>query len=394
MKFAQRLQAQQSIHWSTVRQLIQAKEAEGVKTIRLSSGDPDLPTPQPVVETLREAIQDPLYHRYPFSFQTDLNRAIATWYERRFGVQLDPAAEVSALAGSQEGIGNLGLAVMEPGAVALVTDPAFGSYARASRFAGGEVYALPLNEENGYLPDLAAIPADVLAKARLLWLNYPHNPTGGVAPLSFFEEVVAFARERQILVCHDNAYSDIAYDGYVAPSFLEVAGAKEVGVELNTLSKAFNMAGWRVGMAVGNAEALAMLNQVSFNTSMGLFGPVQLAAIEALTGDQSWLAGRNLIYQERRDIVVEGLRAIGLAVKSPKATLYVWAKLPAGYSDSFAFSKQLLDQTGVWISSGIFFGPGGEGYLRATLTLPTDSLREAMDRLKAFRPVAIDCAGN
>lgn len=385
MEFAHRLQALRSVHWTTVGKLIQAKEAEGVKVIRLSSGDPDLPTPPAVVETLREAVLDPLYHRYPFSFHTPLHEAIATWYARRFGVTLDPATEALALAGSQEGIGHLGLAVMEPGAVALVPDPAFGSYARATEFAGGEVYYLPLRPDQGYLPDLAAIPADILARARLLWLNYPHNPTGAIAPMAFFEEVVAFARKHQILVCHDNAYSDVTYDGYMAPSFLAAPGAKEVGLELNTLSKAFNMAGWRVGIAAGNAAALAALNQVGFNTSMGLFGPIQLAAIEALTGDQSWQVERNRVYQERRDIVVEGLRAIGLETPCPQATLYVWARLPAGYTDSLAFSKQLLDQTGVWITSGVFFGPGGEGYLRATLTLPTETLREAMERLKKMK---------
>lgn len=382
MKFAQRLQSQRSVHWTTVGKLIQAKEAEGIKVIRLSSGDPDLPTPPGVVETLREAVLDPLYHRYPFSFRTPLNEAIATWYQRRFGVSLDPATEVLPLAGSQEGLGQLGLAVMEPGAVALVPDPAYGSYARATGFAGGEVYHLPMRPETGYLPDLSAIPAEVLARTRLLWLNYPNNPTGAIAPLSFFETVVAFAREHQILVCHDNAYSDVTYDGYVAPSFLAAPGAKEVGLEINTLSKAFNMAGWRVGMAVGNAKAIAALTTVSFNTSMGLFGPVQLAAIEALTGDQSWQVERNRIYQERRDIVVEGLRAIGLDAPCPQATLYVWARLPEGYQDSLAFSRQVLDQTGVWLTSGIFFGPGGEGYIRATLTLPTETLREAMERLR------------
>ena len=385
MKFAQRLQTQRSVHWNTVRQLIQAKEAEGIKTIVLSSGDPDLPTPPAVVEALRQAALNPTYHRYPFSFRTELQEAMATWYRRRFGVQLDARSEVQALAGSQEGIGNLGLAIMEPGAIALVTDPAFGSYARASEFAGGQVYYLPLREENDYLPDLAAIPADILARTRLLWLNYPHNPTGAVAPLSFFEEVVAFARRHQILVCHDNAYADVTYDGYVAPSFLAVEGAKEVGVELNTMSKAFNMAGWRVGMAVGNPEVLAALNQVSFNTSMGLFGPIQVAAIEALTGDQSWTIERNLVYQERRDIVVEGLRAIGLKAKTPQATLYIWAKLPEGYTNSFEFSRQALDQTGVWLSSGIFFGQGGEGYVRVTLTIPTETLREAMGRLQRLK---------
>jgi LL-diaminopimelate aminotransferase len=385
MKFAQRLEVQRSVHWATVGQLIRAKEAEGVKVISLSSGDPDLPTPPAVVETLREAILEPTYHRYPFSFQTELRLAIATWYRRRFGVELEPESEVLPLAGSQEGIGQLGLAVMEPGSLALVPDPAFGSYARATRFAGGEVYYLPLRADKGYLPDLAAIPGEVLSRARLLWLNYPHNPTGAIAPLAFFEEVVAFAAEHHLLVCHDNAYADITYDGYIAPSFLAVAGAKAVGLELNTLSKAFNMAGWRVGMAVGNREAIAALTQVHINTSMGLFGPVQLAAIEALTGDQGWLVERNRIYRERRDIVVEGLRAIGLETVCPKATLYIWAMLPAGYSDSLEFSKMVLDQTGVWITSGIFFGQGGEGHLRATLTLPTDTLREAMQRLRGVK---------
>jgi LL-diaminopimelate aminotransferase len=274
---------------------------------------------------------------------------------------------------------------MEPGAVALATDPAYGSYARATEFAGGDVYRLPLREENGYLPDLSAIPAEVLARTRLLWLNYPHNPTGAVAPPSFFEQVVAFAREHHILVCHDNAYSDVTYDGYVAPSFLAVEGAKEVGIELNTLSKAFNMAGWRVGMAVGNAEALAALAQVGFNTSMGLFGPAQVAAIEVLTGDQSWTVERNRVYQERRDIVVEGLRAIGLKTPYPKATLYVWARLPEGHRDSQEFSNRVLNQAGIWITSGIFFGQEGEGYVRASLTVPTETLREAMGRLRSLK---------
>ena len=385
MKFAQRLDVQRSVHWTTVRQLIAAKEAEGVQTIRLASGAPDLPTPRQIVETLREAVLDPTYHRYPFSFQTGLRQAITDWYQNRFQVELDPDNEVLPLAGSQEGLGNLGMAVIDPGSIALVPDPAFGSYARATRFAGGEVYNLPLRPENGYLPDLAAIPAEVLAKARLLWLNYPNNPTGAVAPLSFFAEVVAFARQHDILVCHDNAYADIVYDGYVAPSFLAVAGAKEVGIEINTLSKAFNMAGWRVGMAVGNAEVLAALSQVGFNTSMGLFGPVQLAAMEALAGDQSWLVERNQVYQERRDIVVEGLRAIGMEAERPKATLYVWAKLPPGYTDSLEFSKYVLDQTGVWISAGAFFGPGGEGYVRVPVTVPTEALHEAMARLQALQ---------
>lgn len=384
-KFAQRIAAQANVHWDIVGKLIRAKMAQGIDVIQLSSGDPDLPTPRPVVETLREAVLDPTYHRYPFSFRTDLHQAVATWYQNRFHVTLDPASEVLMLAGSQEGIGHLGLAVMEPGAVAIVTDPAYGSYTRATQFAGGEVYLLPIHPEDGYLPNLAHIPADVLTKTRLLWLNYPNNPTGAIAPLSFFEEVVAFAKKHDILVCHDNAYSDIAFDGYQAPSFLAVEGAKEVGIEINTLSKAFNMAGWRVGMAVGNAAVLAAMGAVHHNSSMGLFGPVQLAAIEALTGDQSWMEERNRVYQERRDIVVAGLRGMGMEVESPRATLYVWAKLPPGYDDSFAFAQRLLHETGVWISSGSFFGNGGRAYMRATLTLPTARLEEAMARLQKVR---------
>jgi LL-diaminopimelate aminotransferase len=384
MRFARRLDEMKNIHWYKVRQLINKKRAQGVKTISLASGNPDMPTPPAVVNAICGALQDPTYHRYPFSFKTKYSEAIVGWYRNRFNVDLDPATEVRHLAGSQEGLGNLGMAVMEPGAVALVPAPAYDSYARATRFAGGEVYLLPLQEKNGYLPDLAAVPEEVLARARLLWLNYPNNPTGAIAPVSFFKEVVAFASRHDILVCHDNAYSDVSFDGYVAPSFLSVDGAKEVGIELNSLSKAFNMAGWRMGMAVGNPEVLKAMDFVGFNTSMGLFGPSQVAAVEALTGDQSWIIQRNRIYQERRDIVVDGLRNIGLKLQVPKATLYIWAELPAGYKDSFKFSKWLLDETGVWITSGVFFGPAGEGHLRASITLPTEELREAMDRLQAL----------
>jgi len=385
LKFARRIEEMKSVHWHMVKKLIGAKEAQGVKTISLASGNPDLPTPPAILEATCRALQDPAYHRYAFSFQTRYSEAVASWYRDRFDVELDPTTEVRHLAGSQEGIGNLGLTVMDPGTIALVPAPAYDSYARATRFAGGEVYLLPLREEKDYLPDLTAIPDEVLDRARLLWLNYPNNPTGAVAPLAFFEEVVTFARRNNIWVCHDNAYSDVSFDGYIAPSFLAVDGAKEVGIELNTLSKAFNMAGWRLGMAVGNAEILNALACVSFNTSMGLFGPSQVAAVEALTGDQSWMLERNEIYRKRRDIVVDGLRAIGLELQCPKATLYIWAKLPAEYSDSLEFSKWVLDETGVWITSGIFFGPAGEGYVRASITLPTEDLSEAMERLQMLK---------
>lgn len=381
-QFANRINAQSNVHWLTVHKLIHEKQAQGVDVIQISSGNPDTPTPDAVVQTLREASLDPTFHRYPFSFQTELNNAIASWYQNRFGVDLDSQKEVFPLLGSQQGIGNLGLAIMEPGAYALVTDPAYGSYARATQFAGGEVYIMPISREQGYLPDLTAVPAQVLEKTRLLWLNYPNNPTGAIAPLSFFEEVVAFAKQHNIIVCHDNAYSEISFDGYQSPSFLAVDGAKEVGIEINTMSKAFNMAGWRVGMAVGNAKVLSAMMQVQRNTMMGIFGPIQMATIEALTGDQTWIEERNQMYQQRRDIVVDGLQQAGFDVEPPKATLYVWAKLPAGNEDSFEFSKRLLDKTGVWISSGSFFGEGGKQYVRATLTVPTERLQEAMTRLQ------------
>jgi LL-diaminopimelate aminotransferase len=385
MRFAQRLQARENVPWYAIEKLIRAKKAEGVRVISLGAGNPDLPISSNVVKALRQAALDPAYHRYQANLGTDLHRAIASWYHRRYGVELDPDTQVYPLNGSQAGISSLGLLVIEPGSVALVTDPAYDHYASTTRFAGGEVHYLPVREENGYLPDLSTVPAEVLARTRLLWLNYPNNPTGAIAPLSFFEDVVAFAREHDILVCHDNAYSDITYDGYVAPSFLEADGAIEVGIELNSLSKTFSMAGWRVGMAVGNASVLSALFQVHQCTIVNLAAPVRAAAVEALTSDPGWMVERNQIYQERRDIMVEGLRAVGLETPCPKATLYVWARLPEGQQDSHAFSMRVLDQTGVLILPGIFFGQGGEGYLRASLTVPTEELCEAMERLQALK---------
>jgi LL-diaminopimelate aminotransferase len=385
MKFAKRVDTVTSVHWRSTGELVRAREAEGVKVIRLGSGNPDFPTPPAIIEALCQAAQDPTYHRYPFSFHTGLEQAIADWYGRRFGVDLDPETEVIPLDGSQAGISSLNLAVIEPGVVALVTDPAFGSYVRSAQFSGGEVYRLPLFEKDGYLPDLTAIPADVLARTRLLWLNYPNNPTGAIAPLSFFEQVVAFAREHDILVCHDNAYCDVTYDGYVAPSFLAVDGAKEVGIEMNSLSKGFNMAGWRMGMAVGNAEALAALSRVRRNSMIGgHIGAIQMAAIAALNGDQSWTAERDRIYHERREITVEGLRAAGLETAYPKGTVFVWGKLPKGYHDSREFSMKVLNEANVWITSGVYFGEQGEGHVRISLTVPTEDLREAMERLKSL----------
>ena len=385
MKFAKRIDSQKAAHWATVHRLVAEKEAQGTPVIRLASGNPDLPTPPKIVETLRESILDPLYHRYPFTYRTDVHHAVATYYQNRFGVLLDPENEVTTFSGSQEGISDIGLALLEPGDIGLVTDPAYGSHARATEFAGAAVFSLPLSAKNGFLPDLESIPANILEKARVLWIGYPHNPTGAIAPLSFFEKAVAFARAHDLIVVHDNAYAEICYDGYVAPSFLAIEGAKAVGIELYTLSKSHNMAGWRFGMAVGNQEIIQALRLVGINHSMGLFGAVQLAAIEAMTSDQSWLAERNAIYQRRRDIIVEGLCAAGLTVSVPKATLYVWAKIPDRFAgDGFDFSKLILEQTAVWIDSGPFYGEGGKRYIRCTVTVEEEVLKEAMRRLKGL----------
>lgn len=385
MKFAKRIETQKAAHWATVHRLVAEKESQGTPVIRLASGNPDLPTPPQVVETLRESILDPLYHRYPFTYRTDVHHAVATYYQNRFGVSLDSGSEVITFSGSQEGISDIGLALLEPGDIGLVTDPAYGSYAHATEFAGAAVFSLPLTADNGFLPDLDHIPADILEKARVLWIGYPHNPTGAIAPLSFFEKAVAFAREHDLIVVHDNAYAEICYDGYVAPSFLEVEGAKAVGIELNTLSKSHNMAGWRFGMVVGHREIIEALRLVETNHSMGLFGPVQLADIEAITSDQSWLAERNATYQQRRDILVAGLSAAGLTVSVPKATLYVWAKIPDRFAgDGFDFSKLILEQTAVWIDSGPFYGEGGKRYIRGTVTVEDEVLKEAMGRLQGL----------
>ena len=386
MRPAQRIANLPPYPFAVLNLRIRKLQAQGMDVIRMDIGSPDLPPPSFILEALEESSRNPAYHGYAgFTGIPSFRQAVAAYYQRRFGVDIDPDKEVLSLIGSKEGIAHVAWAFVNPGDLVLVADPGYPTYSLGTLMAGGETYPVPLRADNGWLPDLAAIPPEVADRAVLFWVNYPHNPTGAVAPLSFCQELVDFAQAHDILLCHDAPYCDVTFDGYLAPSLLQVEGAREVTVEFNSLSKTYNMAGWRVGMAVGNAEALSALAQVSFNTSMGLFGPVQVAAVEALTGNQDWIGERNKVYQERRDIVVEGLRAAGLKVPYPRATLYVWAKLPEGYTDSLDFSKMVLDQTGVWLSSGVFFGQGGEGYVRATLTAPTDTLREAMNRLQGLR---------
>ncbi len=359
-------------------------KAQGMDVIRLDIGSPDLPPPQPIINALCRSAHDPHHHGYAGYYGIPaLRQAMAAYYQRRFGVTLDPDNEVVPLIGSKEGIVNIALAYLDPGDVALVPDPGYAPYTMGAYLASGRVETFPLLAERNYLPDLDAIPADLADRAKLIWLNYPNNPTGATATLEFFAEVVAFAREHDLLICHDAPYCDLTYDGYVAPSILQVEGAREVAIEFNSLSKMYNMAGWRVGMAVGNQQALEGLARVKTNIDSGIFRAIQDAAVEALTGDQSWLPERNAIYQERRDIILAGLAAVGIHARKPEASLYVWAPVPEGYtSDDFA--TRLLEEKGVSVAPGTVFGAHGEGYMRVSLGADTERIREAMERLAGF----------
>lgn len=368
--------------FAEVDRRIAEKRAAGFDVISLGIGDPDLASPTEVVEAAQEAVADPRRHRYPDYYGLpQLRAAIADWYERRFGVQLNADREVVPLIGSKEGIAHMAVSFVDPGEVVLAPDPGYPVYSIGTLLANGIPYAMPLEPGRGFLPDLEAIPADIAHRARLLWINYPNNPTAAVASLEFFEQVVAFARHYEILVCHDNAYSEVSYDGYRAPSFLEVPGAREVGVEFHSLSKTFNMTGWRVGMMVGNATAVEALGRVKTNVDSGIFDAVQLAAIAALDMDPSWVEERNRRFQARRDAVVATLRRKGIDAPSPVASFYVWAPVPEAGS-SVDFCLQVLDDAAVWLTPGVGFGAHGEGYFRVSLTVPDQRLAEALERLE------------
>ncbi len=361
--------------------------AAGKDVIRMDMGSPDLPPAPFIVEALKRSADDPTHHGYmPFGGTPGYRQAWADFYGRRFGVELDPQNETLGLIGSKEGVFNLALAYVNPGDVVLVPDPGYAPYTKGAEFAGGEVVTMPLRAENKFLPDLRALAPDVLRRAKLMWLNYPNNPTGAVAPLELFAEAVALAREYQFLIGHDAPYTEITYDGYTAPSLLQIPGAREVCVEFNSMSKTYNMGGWRVGVAVGNPEALAALNTLKTNVDAGTFQPVMDAAAVALTGDQSWLAGRNAIYRERRDIVLAAVRATGLAADTPAGAIYVWARLPgrSRFASETDYATALLETEGVTVTPGPIFGAAGKGYVRLSLGTPTDRLKEAMERVVRF----------
>jgi LL-diaminopimelate aminotransferase len=384
MKFAQRVDKLPPYLFADISRRIAAKRAEGVDVISFGIGDPDLPTPDHLLDVLAEASRDPANHRYPESEGLpELHEAIARWYSTRFGVVLDPKTEVLPLIGSKEGIGHIAMCFINPGDVALVPDPGYPVYGVGTLLSGGEPYYLPLTEENEFLPDLEAVPEKIVKKAKVLWLNYPNNPTGAIADIEFFERAVSFARKHDLAILHDGPYSEVAFDGYKPMSFLQAEGAKEVGIEFHSLSKSYNMTGWRIGMAVGNAAIIDALMRVKSNLDSGIPQAIQRMAIAALDGPQDVIAEHNAIYQRRRDRLVAALSKLGLRLRAPKASLYLWARVPEG-TTSVQFATRLLDEVGVVVTPGIGYGPTGEGYVRLSLTIPDDQLEEGVRRMESL----------
>ncbi len=385
MKFSKRVENLPPYLFVEISQKIAAKKAEGEEVISFGIGDPDIPTPPHVIDKLCQAARDPVNHRYPESEGLpELRQAIAGWYQRRFGVSLDADKEVLPLIGAKEGIAHIALCFIDSGDVALVPDPGYPVYSVGTVLAGGEPYFMPLRAESGFLPDLKAIPDYALKKAKLLWLNYPNNPTGAVAELDFFDRAVEFAQKHGLAVCHDGPYTEVAFDGYQPVSFMQADNARKVGVEFHSLSKSYNMTGWRIGMVVGNAEMVDALKRVKSNLDSGIPQAIQRAAIEALTGNQDCIQEHNLIYQRRRDLVIETLNRIGLEAKAPKASLYIWAKVPEGYT-SVGFAADLLDKVGIVVTPGVGYGENGEGYIRLSLTIPDAELAKGLSKLAEWK---------
>jgi LL-diaminopimelate aminotransferase len=322
-------------------------------------------------------------HGYTLGLTQKFRKAVATYYQSRFGVELDPTREVIDLIGSKEGLFILSQVLLNPGDISLVPDPSYSVYAKSTEIAGGEVVFMPLLEKNAFLPDFGAIPADKLRKAKVLWLNYPNNPTGAIADLAFFKEAVDFARKHNLLIAHDNPYCDVGFNGYHAPSLLQVDGAKDVAVEFNSLSKTYNMAGWRVGMAVGNADALKFIETYKSQQDSAIFAPLMAAGELAMLGDQTWLNERNKTYQARRDVVIDELHRAGLRVAPPQAALYIWAPVPNGES-SLEFCAKMLEECGVSTTPGVVFGKHGEGYFRISLVTDIERMREGAQRISAW----------
>ena len=383
MRFAKRLDAVPPYLFAELERKIAEKRREGVDVISLGIGDPDLPTPRAVVDALAEGAADPHTHQYPTNHGSDeFREAAAGFYRERFSVALDAASEVVPALGGKEAVGHIAFALLDPGDVCLSPDPGYPPYTSGPVFAGAQVHYLPLRAENGFLPELESIPSEVLARANLLFLDYPNNPTGAVVEEGYFARAVELARVNDLVVVHDNAYSELCFDGYRAPSFLETPGAKEVGVEIFSLSKGWNMTGWRSGLVAGNAEVVERYRQLKTNLDSGMFEAVQRATVVALTEAREFPREMSAVYERRRDLVAEALAAVGLHVEPPKATPYFWVPVPEGHT-SASFSELVLEQAGVVVSPGPAYGPSGEGFFRISLTVPDERLEEAVQRIES-----------
>ena len=381
MRLSQRVENLPPYLFVEISRKIAERKARGEDVVSFGIGDPDIPTPPHIIERLCKEAHISANHRYPESEGLpELRKTIANWYLRRFGVSLDPEKEVAPLIGSKEGIAHIALCLLNPGDIALITDPGYPVYAIGTNLAGGVPYYLPISPQNNFLPDLDNIPANILEKARILWLNYPNNPTGAVAELKFFNKAVEFARKHNICICHDGPYSEVAFDGYTPVSFLQAEGAKDAVIEFHSLSKTYNMTGWRIGMAVGNATVINALKTVKSNIDSGIPQAIQYAAIEAFNGPQDCIKEHNAIYKQRRDLIVDTLNKMGLEAIPPKASLYVWAKVPNGYT-SVEFATDLLDKVGVVVIPGIDYGQNGESYVRLSLTIADALLLKGLSRM-------------
>ncbi|RJQ41134.1 MAG: LL-diaminopimelate aminotransferase [Nitrospiraceae bacterium] len=356
--------------------------AKGIDLIDLSIGDPDIPTPKHIVDAMKKAVENSAHHRYPsYEGMLSYRDAVAGWYKKRFNVSLNPKTEVLSLIGSKEGIGHIPLAFINPGDVVLVPSPGYPVYPVGTLFAAGESYIMPLKEENGFLPDFKIIPEGVFKKAKLMFLNYPNNPTSATAGAGFYKEAINLAKKYNIIICHDAAYSEVYYDNERPISFLEIEGAKDVGIEFHSLSKTYNMTGWRIGFAAGNKDVIAGLGKIKSNLDSGVFQAIQEAAIAAFNTDDSILSDIRKTYQDRRDALYNGLKSLGFHLIKPKATFYLWAKVPSGF-DSSSFVAHLLNKAGVLATPGNGFGTPGEGYVRFALTVPVEKIQETVERIK------------
>jgi len=382
MKIARRIQTIPPYLFAEIDKKKEEAIKRGVDIINLGIGDPDQPTPNNIIEKLRESVKDPKTHNYPpYAGTAEFRQAVALWYKNRFGVDLDPDKEVMALIGSKEGIAHIFLAFIDPGDFSLIPDPAYPVYKTGTLFANGFPYIIPLLEENNFLPDLEKINEEIAQRAKLIFISYPNNPTAAVANKDFFEKVVKFAKKYDILVCHDFAYSEMTFDGYKANSFLEIDGAKEVGIEFHSLSKTYNMTGWRLGFVVGNEKAISALSIIKTNIDSGAFKAIQQAGIEALTGPQDNIEKMNKIYTGRRNVIINGLNKLGWNLKSTKATFYIWIPTPKNMK-SIDFANLLLEKTGIIVTPGIGYGENGEGYVRIALTVDEKRLEEAIGRME------------